>query len=41
MGHSVPMPVVIKTREYDETFYGAMGAYIDHKVIEKTIEEIF
>lgn len=26
IGHAVPMPVVIKTREYDETFYAAMGA---------------
>lgn len=26
IGHAVPMPVVIKTREYDETFYSAMGA---------------
>lgn len=24
-GHAVPMPVVVKTREYDETFYKAMG----------------
>jgi hypothetical protein len=24
MGHAVPMPVVIKTREYDEDFYKAM-----------------
>jgi hypothetical protein len=28
MGHAVPMPVVIKTRPYDEAFYTAMGAPI-------------
>ena len=26
LGHAVPMPVVIKTREYGEDFYRAMGA---------------
>jgi uncharacterized protein len=26
MGHAVPMPVVIRTRDYDATFYRAMGA---------------
>tara|TARA_B100000809_G_scaffold62437_1_gene59205 strand:+ start:2253 stop:3971 length:1719 start_codon:yes stop_codon:yes gene_type:complete len=26
LGHAVPMPVVIKTREYGEEFYKAMGA---------------
>lgn len=25
MGHAVPMPVVIQTRTYDETFYAAVG----------------
>lgn len=25
LGHAVPMPVVIKTRAYDEAFYAAMG----------------
>ena len=24
-GHAVPMPVVVKTRNYDEAFYAAMG----------------
>ena len=24
MGHAVPMPVVIKTRSYDEDFYAAI-----------------
>jgi hypothetical protein len=26
LGHAVPMPVVVKTREYGEQFYKAMGA---------------
>lgn len=26
MGHAVPMPVVVKTRSYDEDFYAAMAA---------------
>lgn len=25
MGHAVPMPIVIRTRDYDETFYAAVG----------------
>lgn len=29
MGHAVPMPVVIRTRDYDSTFYKAMGAEDD------------
>lgn len=41
IGHAVPMSVVIKTREYDDVFYGAMGHFVDAKKIEKTIEEIF
>jgi len=41
MGHAVPMPVVIKTREYDETFYGEMGAFIKASDINQVIEEIF
>ncbi|MFQ5571421.1 MAG: ATPase, partial [Rhodothermales bacterium] len=24
LGHAVPMPIVVKTRTYDETFYRAM-----------------
>lgn len=27
MGHAVPMPVVVKTRRYDESFYNAVMAY--------------
>jgi hypothetical protein len=25
MGHAVPMPIVIRSRDYDETFYAAVG----------------
>jgi DNA helicase HerA-like ATPase len=41
MGHAVPMPVVIKTREYDDEFYSAMGAIISAEKIQETINEIF
>ena len=34
-GHAVPMPVVIKTRDYDEIFYKAMGDLSDREKIEK------
>jgi hypothetical protein len=40
MGHAVPMPVVVQTREYNEDFYRAMNS-IDTIAIEKSIEEIF
>jgi hypothetical protein len=32
MGHAVPMPVVVRTRNYDEQFYREMGA--------KSVEEL-
>lgn len=41
LGHAIPMPIVIKTREYDETFYAAVGSYIDAKTFTKAIDEIF
>jgi uncharacterized protein len=25
LGHAVPMPVVVRTRPYDETFYAEIG----------------
>ena len=34
-GHAVPMPVVIKTRDYDEVFYKAMGDLSDEERTEK------
>lgn len=41
MGHAVPMPVVIKTREYDDTFYNDLGCVVGAAAISKAIEEIF
>jgi DNA helicase HerA-like ATPase len=41
MGHAVPMPVVIKTREYDRLFYQDMGAIITGADVKSAIEEIF
>lgn len=35
MGHGVPMPVVVKTRNYDQAFYEAMGALEGEKKREK------
>lgn len=41
MGHAVPMPVVIQTREYDERFYVAIADTVTPVTIQKTINEIF
>ena len=41
LGHAVPMPVVIKTREYDSEFYKAMGLDSKAMDVKKSIEEIF
>ncbi len=41
MGHAVPMPVVIQTREYDEIFYGAMGLGLSKQEVRQAIDEIF
>lgn len=41
MGHAVPMPVVLKTREYDEEFYKAMGGGVSFDDVQKAIDEIF
>ena len=41
LGHALTMPVVIQTREYDETFYRAMGNTVTTKQIDEFIEEIF
>jgi len=43
-GHAVPMPVVIKTRNYDEAFYKAMGAVSDEEKVaqaEKASAAVF
>jgi len=41
MGHAVPMPVVIKTREYNDEFYKAMGGVVGAAELSKVINEIF
>jgi len=41
LGHAVTMPVVIRTREYDEEFYKDMGCLVTAQAIQKSIEEIF
>lgn len=40
LGHAVTMPVVIQTREYDETFYRAMTT-VSVETIKKTLKDIF
>ncbi|MFQ3609337.1 MAG: ATP-binding protein [Chloroherpetonaceae bacterium] len=40
MGHGVPMPVVVKTRNYDQAFYAAMGSFDGEKKREKVTEGI-
>jgi len=35
LGHAVPMPVVIKTRAYDEAFYQSMGAPLTGTTLKK------
>jgi DNA helicase HerA-like ATPase len=34
-GHAVPMPVVIRTREYDEAFYKEMGYRENEEVVRR------
>ncbi len=41
LGHAVAMPVVIQTREYDETFYRAMMHTLTKEQINTAIDEIF
>jgi DNA helicase HerA-like ATPase len=41
MGHAVSMPVVIKTREYDEDFYTAMRPSDTAQNVKTMIDEIF
>jgi hypothetical protein len=40
MGHGVPMPVVVRTRNYDHEFYAAMGFLDGEKKREKVSAEI-
>jgi len=41
MGHAVPMPVVVKTREYDEAFYQAVMSRAASEKVADIIDEIF
>ncbi len=41
MGHAVPMPVVIQTRSYDETFYRDMGNIVTAQQIDTFMDELF
>lgn len=41
LGHAVPMPVVVQTREYDDEFYKAMMPIIGAQDVRKAIDEIF
>jgi DNA helicase HerA-like ATPase len=38
LGHAVPMPVVVRTRDYDETFYAAIGLTEGDALKEKAKE---
>lgn len=38
LGHAVPMPVVVKTRPYDESFYASVG-YLDDEAAKKKREK--
>ncbi len=40
MGHAVPMPVVIRTRDYDHIFYSAMGAVEGEALAQKAESNI-
>lgn len=41
LGHAVAMPVVIKTREYDDLFYKQMAPDMQPGAIKSAIDEIF
>lgn len=41
LGHAVAMPVVVRTRAYDEQFYKDMGAFVTPQMVKQSIEEIF
>lgn len=40
LGHAVTMPVVVQTREYDETFYRSMQL-VETQQVEKLVKELF
>jgi hypothetical protein len=35
LGHAVPMPVVIRVRDYDTTLYAALGAAADEQEVQR------
>lgn len=41
MGHALAMPVVIQTREYDETFYRSMIEQVSPEQINNFVKELF
>lgn len=41
MGHAVPMPVVVRTREYDEQFYADMLAQLGSQHVDQIVDELF
>lgn len=41
LGHAVPMPVVVRTREYDEDFYAAMLAGVSVDRVQTIVDELF
>ncbi len=41
MGHAVPMPVVVRTRKYDEAFYAAMAERDQPQSANEAIRELF
>jgi DNA helicase HerA-like ATPase len=38
MGHAVPMPIVVRTRKYDQDFYSAVGRT---RSVEKDMSDLF
>ncbi|HUW09860.1 MAG TPA: ATP-binding protein [Anaerolineae bacterium] len=42
MGHAVPMPIVLRTRQYDEEFYRSLGKAVDEPLSAKAAaDELF
>lgn len=41
MGHALAMPVVVQTREYDDTFYRDMGNTVTSQQIAEFVQELF
>ncbi|MBL4588445.1 ATP-binding protein, partial [Candidatus Babeliales bacterium] len=41
LGHALPMPVVLRTRSYDEHFYASLIDTTEKKEVSQIIDEIF